>query len=112
MALKTAIWVSAHVRRCYVSGLAAVVARHGADEAGAVLVRVIGRDGRAKLFGPAPGPAFDDIGRRRFRALTAGPADPADVNAQVERQLSFDPDLWIIDIDDDRGDGLIDVIER
>jgi hypothetical protein len=30
----------------------------------------------------------------------------------VRRQVSFDPDLWIIDIDDDRGDGLLDAIER
>lgn len=112
MALKTEIWVSAHVRRCYASGLAAVVARHGADGAGAVLVRVIGRDGRAKLFGPAPGPAFDETGHRRFRALTAGPADPAAVDEMVRRQLAVDPDLWVIDIDDDRGDGLLDAIER
>ncbi len=112
MPIKTAIWVSGHLRRCYAIGLSGVVARHGADDAGAVLVRVIGRDGRAKLFGPAPGPAFDEIGQRRFRALTDGPADATTVEEIVRRQVSFDPDLWVIDIDDDRGDGLLDAIER
>jgi hypothetical protein len=110
--IKTAIWVSGHLRRCFANGLSGVVARHGADDAGAVLVRVIARTGEVRLYGPAPGPAFDDIGRRRFRSMTDGAADAATVEAIVRRELSFDPDLWVIDIDDDRGEGLLDAIER
>ena len=40
MRLKSGIWVSAYVRRCYVEGVFAVIRRRGADEAGAIFIKV------------------------------------------------------------------------
>lgn len=106
MAVKTAIWVAAHLRRCFGQGLTGVIARRGAEEAGSVLVRVILRDGSIRLFGPAPGPAFDESGRRRFRLKLAATLDEASVvDAMIARELRFDPDLWVVDIDDPAGVG-------
>lgn len=110
MSLKTAIWVSAHLRRCHAEGLTGVVARHGADEAGALIVRVVLRDQRVMLYGPPPGPAYDEIGQRRWRALTPAPVDAAEAEARIRREVSFDPDLWVVDIDDPAGKGLLDPI--
>jgi len=50
MRLKTALWVAAYVRRCYVEGVAAVVRRRGAEESGAVFVRISRLDGTSDLF--------------------------------------------------------------
>lgn len=109
MAVKTAIWVAAHLRRCFGQGLTGVIARRGAEEAGSVLVRVILRDGSIHLFGPAPGPAFDEAGRRRFRLkLTATLDEASVVDAMIARELRFDPDLWVVDIDDPAGSGLLE----
>jgi hypothetical protein len=109
MAVKTAIWVAAHLRRCFGEGLTGVVARRGADEAGSVFVRVILRDGSIRLFGPAPGPTFDDQGRRRFRLRLAAAIDEAEiVDAMIAREVRFDPDLWVLDIEDPAGAGLLD----
>ena len=60
MRLKSGIWVAAYVRRCNNEGAPAVVRRRGADEAGAVFVKVSKLDGTAMLYGPAPQSAFDD----------------------------------------------------
>jgi hypothetical protein len=109
MAVKTAIWVAAHLRRCFGQGLTGVVARRGADEAGSVFVRVILRDGTVRLFGPAPGPAFDESGRRRFRLRVTAALDEIEVvDAMIAREVRFDPDLWVLDIDDPEGSGLLD----
>jgi hypothetical protein len=109
MAVKTAIWVAAHLRRCFGQGLTGVIARRGADEAGSVFVRVILRDGSIRLYGPAPGPAFDESGRRQFQLrLTATPAETQAVDALIAREMRFDPDIWLLEIDDPSGFGLLD----
>ena len=59
MRLKSALWVAAYLRRCQVEGAFAVVRRRGAEEAGAVFVRICRLDGTSDLFGPAPQSAFD-----------------------------------------------------
>src|SRR5262249_43503354 len=109
MAVKTAIWVAAHLRRCFGQGLTGVVARRGSDEAGSVFVRVILRDGSIRLFGPAPGPAFDEQGRRRFLLrMTANRDESQGIEAMIAREVRFDPDLWVLEIDDPAGSGLLD----
>src|SRR5712691_9927019 len=60
MRLKSAIWVAAYVRRCHVEGAFAAVRRRGAEEAGAIFVKLNRLDGTAELFGPAPQSVFDD----------------------------------------------------
>ena len=40
MRLKSGIWVAAYIRRCQVEGAQAVLRRRGAEEAGAVFIKV------------------------------------------------------------------------
>ena len=40
MRLKSGIWVAAYIRRCQVEGAQALLRRRGADEAGAVFIKV------------------------------------------------------------------------
>ena len=60
MRLKTGIWVAAYLRRCQIEGAAAVLRRRGAEEAGAIFIKVSRLDGHADLYGPAPQSAFDE----------------------------------------------------
>ena len=79
MRLKTGLWVAAYLRRCQVEGVFGAVRRRGAEEAGAVFVRVNRLDGTSDLFGPAPQSAFEaaEVAARAFspclaRAVGAG----------------------------------------
>ena len=110
MRLKSGIWVSAFLRRCMVEGLYGAVIRKGAEEAGAVYVIVNHLDGGCHLFGPAPGPSHDDAGERRWVVELTPPASMRDVDNLLERKQRFDPDIWIVEVEDRNGTaGLVTV---
>ena len=112
MRLKSGIWVSAYLRRCNVEGVFAAVRRRGAEEAGAVFIKVSRLDGTATLYGPAPQSAFDEAkpADRVFTAVLGGesPAPEADIEARLTREIRFDPDLWIVEIEDRAGRNFLD----
>ena len=112
MRLKSVIWVAAYIRRCQVEGIFAAVRRHGADEAGAIFIKVNRLDGNADLYGPAPQAAFDEAqppDRAFAAALKTQPAPEADVEAYLVREMRFDPDVWIVETEDRGGRHLLDL---
>ena len=110
--LRSDFWVSAHLRRLGIEGIAAVQRRRGSAEAGAIFVKVDRLDGRADLYGPAPQSLVDTEadGDRRFVSLLQE-AMPADVEVRLGKELRFDDDLWIIEIDDRAGRNGLDLAE-
>ena len=84
-------------------GIYGAVVRRGAEEAGALHVIVNHLDGPCHLFGPAPGEAYDEMGDRRRIAEIPPPQTPADAMALLERRIRFDPDLWIVEVEDRKG---------
>lgn len=101
--LRSDFWVSAHLRRCGVEGIEAVLRRRGAAEAGAIFVSVDRLDGTVDLYGPAPQSLVSgDDTDRLFSAILTGAAPP-DIEARMVRELRFDPDLWWVSIDDRLG---------
>jgi hypothetical protein len=115
MRLKSGIWVSAYLRRCAVEGVDAVLRRRGAEEGGAIFIKVSRLDGTADLYGPAPQSVFDEA-RPADRAFIASmkqqPAPDADVEAYLEKQLRFDPDLWVVEVEDRAGRHFLDQLVR
>lgn len=110
--LKTELWVQAFLRRCSVEGKNGAVLQRGHSDAGALLVVVNHLDGGHSLLGPAPGPAYDDEGNRRFAQLTDVQLAWPDVAAKIARARSFDEDLWVIEVEDRNGlAGLIPVTD-
>jgi len=115
MRLKSGIWVAAYLRRCQIEGAFAVVRRRGADEAGAVFIKISRLDGTAEVFGPAPQSAFDEArpSDRAFApALKIQPAADADAEAYLARQIKFDPDVWIVEVEDRAGRNFLDAVVR
>jgi len=114
MRLKSGIWVSAYLRRCSVEGAFAVVRRRGADEAGAVFIMVNRLDGTVTLYGPAPQALFDEArpSERMFTAVLGGkaPAAEADAEARIAREIKFDPDVWVIEVEDRAGRHFLDQV--
>ena len=115
MRLKSGIWVAAYLRRCQVEGVAAVLRRRGSEEAGAIFIKVSRLDGTADLYGPAPQSAFDEArpSERVFApSLAVQPAPEPDVEAYLARQIRFDPDLWIVEVEDPTARHFLDHIMR
>lgn len=115
MRLKSAIWVAAYIRRCQVEGVFAAVRRRGAEEAGAIFIKINRLDGTADLYGPAPQTMFDEAqpADRAFSpSLKAQPAQEADVEAYLAREMRFDPDVWIVETEDREGRHFLDHVAR
>jgi hypothetical protein len=113
MRLKAALWVAAYLRRCQVEGLAAVVRRRGAEEAGAIFIRIDRLDGTSDLFGPAPQSEFDairDTDRAFSLCLKERPAADAAVEAFLAREMRFDPDVWIVEVEDRAGRNFLNLV--
>ena len=112
MRLKSALWVAAYLRRCQVEGAFAVVRRRGAEEAGAIFVRISRLDGTSDLFGPAPQSAFDAA--HPPTAPSVRPRRAAGARATVEaylaREIKFDPDVWIVEVEDRAGRNFLDIV--
>jgi len=114
MRLKSAIWVSAYIRRCQIEGAQAVLRRRGAEEAGAIFIKVSKLDGTADLYGPAPQTAFDgQPADRLFISCLPKPDQPeADAEARLAREIKFDPDVWIVEVEDRAGRHFLDQLAR
>ncbi len=104
MRLKAEIWVKAYLRRCSASGVPAMVVRHGDDDAGAIFIKIAHLDGHASLYGPAPA-GFDEgqTDRQWTLHLDAAKATDAEADTYLARQAEFDPDLWIVEVEDRQG---------
>jgi hypothetical protein len=112
MRLKSGIWVAAYVRRCHIEGAFAAVRRHGADEAGAIYIKLNRLDGTGLLYGPAPQSAFDEAqpSGRMFTVVLGReqPAPDADIEARLVREIRYDPDVWIVEVEDRAGRNFLD----
>jgi hypothetical protein len=106
MRLKSAIWVAAYLRRCNGEGVFAAVRRRGAEEAGAIFIKLNRLDGTAELFGPAPQSAFEEAqpaDRAFSRCLAGEPTPEAKVEERITREIRFDPDAWVLEVEDRAG---------
>lgn len=109
MRLKAEIWAKAYLRSCAAEGVSAVVVRHGDDDAGAIFIKVNRLDGTARLFGPAPAGFDSGQFERQWTAHLDGPqVTEAEIDAYLDRQLEFDRDLWILELEDREGRHFLD----
>ncbi len=101
--LTSDIWVSAYLTRLRLADIPVFVTRKGDATAGSVLVKLNTLDGQARAF------------QRQFDLMTGGrtwvtlaEGSEADVDASLSKQASFDPDLWVIEVEDKQGRHLLD----
>lgn len=104
MRLTSEFVVSALIRRAGIDAVPAVLRRRGAAEAGAIFVKLDRLDGTADLYGPAPQSLVpeEDTGERLFTAVLSG-VPPLEVEERMVREIRFDPDLWLVEIEDRAG---------
>jgi hypothetical protein len=110
MRLRADFWVAAYIRRCAHEGAPAVLRRRGAAEAGAIFVKIDRLDGFAALYGPAPQSELKDGRDRLFARLHREPwITSAEAEQKLASQIRFDPDLWIVEMEDREGRCFLDV---
>jgi hypothetical protein len=111
--LRSDIWVSAYLRRCGAEGVSAVLRRRGAAEAGAIFIKIDRLDGSVALYGPAPQSLAADLApgvERLFaRAHPTEWIDAAEAEKRLQREIAFDPDLWIVEVEDREGSPRLDL---
>jgi hypothetical protein len=98
--LKSSIWVQAQLRLCDQAVIPLVVSRRGDPDAGAVLIKLDrGRDNFVVL---ARG--YSAEGRRVWiRATGDQPVAESEADAYLARQIAFDPDIWVLTVEDSAG---------
>lgn len=102
--LKTAIQVKAIIRRAEVAGAQAFLVRRGSEEAGALFLKLSRLDGRVTVLNQAR----RGDGELVWTKPLGDGADEAAAAAYLDKQLRFDPDLWILEIEDRDGRVFVD----
>jgi hypothetical protein len=102
--LTSDFFVAAFIRRVAAAGDIAMLRRRGAAEAGAVFVVVDRLDGTADLFVPAAQTLFDDRPTDRLFEKRLSAVPRPDLEARLAREISFDPDCFIIEVESRRGE--------
>jgi hypothetical protein len=100
--LTAEFWVQAYLARLRLADIPAFVTARGDATAGAVIVKLNRLDGSAAAFARS----YDATGARVWTPLADGPE--AEVDAALDRQRRFDPDLWIVELEDRQGRTLLD----
>jgi hypothetical protein len=89
------------------------VRRRGAEEAGAIFIKLNRLDGTAELFGPAPQSSFEGshpTDRAFSRSFRDQPVPEAKVEERLVKEIRFDPDAWIVEVEDRTGRHFLDVV--
>ena len=102
--LKAGLFVRALIRRIEVAGAQAFVARMGSEEAGAIYLKISRLDGTCYLLEQARRGEGDLVWLKPL----GDSVDDARSAAYLERQIRFDPDLWIVEVEDREGRAFVD----
>ncbi|MFN0024873.1 MAG: DUF1491 family protein [Parvularculaceae bacterium] len=102
--LKTEIRVAAQLRRASAAGAFATIARRGDADAGAMAIKVYLGARRARLFVEARGHAGEPV----WREPLGGEADEAEIDRYLEKEIRFDRDLWVVEVEDREGRAFVD----
>lgn len=100
--LTSEFWVQAYLTRLRGADIPAFVTAKGDVTAGAILVKLNTLDGQAQAFQRS----YDETGARIWITLSTG--TDADVESTLAKQRNFDPDIWIIEVEDKSGRTLLD----
>ena len=102
--LKAGFFVRALIRRVEVAGAQAYVVKKGSEEAGAVFLKVARLDGTCTVLNQVVG----GEGERVWARPLGETCDEAQAAAYFAKQQKFDPDLWIVEIEDREGRAFVD----
>ena len=105
MGLTTGLWVSAQVRLCDRAFIPAAVVRRGDPDAGTVLLKINRFEAGVTVYTQAS--TMDDA-PAWSRGTGPTPVSEPDADAYIARQGAREPDLWVRESADRKGEYKID----
>jgi hypothetical protein len=102
--LKAGIFVRALIRRAETAGASAFIVRKGNEEAGAVVLKLSKLDGNCLVLNQAR----DGKGELVWAKPLGEWGEEPRAHLWFEKQIKFDPDLWILEIEDREGRAFVD----
>lgn len=114
--LKTEVWVSALIKRAEIGGASAFIVHKGDRDAGSVLVKISTLDGNARLVAPSRdldgNLIWVDLSNSIAKKAPYGEKIEKHIDEYMQKRLTQDRDLWLVEIEDKLGrDFLIEKIE-
>ncbi|MEP5805005.1 MAG: DUF1491 family protein [Roseobacter sp.] len=101
--LTARFWIDAYLLRLQLLNIPAFVVSHGDDTAGSILIKLNTLDGAAQVYQRTYNMLEDT---RAWSVLLQG--NEAEVDETIRRQREFDPDVWLLEIEDRQGRHLLD----
>lgn len=95
--LKTALWVQAQVRLCDIRLQGIAVTHRGDPDAGSILLKLLRPQGKCQLLRRV---TADDGVQAWMIVGGASELEEEDARAYTERELKWDRDLWVVEIED------------
>ena len=99
--LKTYLWVQIQQRYCERNCLPIYIVQKGENNAGAIIMKINIMDGRCRVFSQISA----SNGHLAWQSWTANkePVLEKEADEYISKQMEFDPDIWVIEIEDTRG---------
>ena len=102
--LKAGIYVRALIRKVQVEGASAFVIRTGAEEAGSIILKISKLEGSVLVLNQVRNAMGELVWAQALGGWTA----EARASEWCDKQVKFDPDVWIVEIEDREGRAFVD----
>lgn len=102
--LKAGIFVRALIRRAEAAGASAFIVRKGAEEAGAVVLVLSRLDGTCLILNQARSGKGELVWAKALGEW----GEETKARGWLDKQVRFDPDLWIVEVEDREGRAFVD----
>jgi len=98
--VKTRIWIQSFMKRFSNLGFMLTVAKRGDDDAGAVFLKINCMESGCRVYTHTRNDKgsfswISDMGSEMISEEEAG--------KYVQRQIKYDPDIWVVEIEDPKG---------
>ncbi len=103
MNISSDFWVGALVRRVEQGGAFAFIAHKGHAQFGSVIVKVLNLRTRNAYALREAQSGTGESGAETVWMRPLETVDEPDIDAYIARQLRYDPDLWVVEIEDVEG---------
>ena len=109
--IRAEIWCAAFVRRHNDVGKICVVVRKGDPIAGQIWIEIDHLDGTSSLFSQASSLLQNSKQSKLVFQKKSDRVPYSEVKAKLEQEINFDPDFWILALEDPKGEHGLEVIE-